>query len=333
MNRLIVKDLQRIAIHCGYRTETTKSARLKAIADSSDFYDGILAQTKPKRPFNILSIDVGLKNFSYSKVSYMGKKADVKDWTVLNLHDSFGTPDYIDEGSLVDSKAYMAKLAVSVVDNVLVSKLWVPNIITIENQRTRSNSSKATLPNVLLNFTLEHMLYAAFAARQNTLPAYQHTAVMPMNSNKMVNYWLTRYTAKSCLYSPSRSKTYRKTILYGWFKEPHLAPFDISSFTDKLPSGFASMGTTLLNNSLKLALNIVRTNTKVDDLVDSLLYNISTARLLAHHQEIKKLLAKDDKEGIIELLDEWDREHIKFILPLLRGREDLYLAKEYEDLE
>lgn len=330
MSLLTIKNLQRLAIHCGYRTEITKSARLAAIADSSKFFDGLLSE-KHSGPFNILSIDVGLKNFSYSKVSYHGNRAHIKDWTVINLHDEFGTPNYTDAGSLVDSKAYMARLAVSVVDNVLISGLWVPNVITIENQRTRSNSSKATLPNVLLNFTLEHMLYSAFAARQTTKKAYAQSVIVPMNANKMVNFWLSRYLAKSC-YTPSKSKSYRKGLLYAWLKAPSSAPVDISDFTSLLPSNFQSMGATLLSESLRLALNITRLNTKTDDLVDSMLYNFGIHRQISNHEEMKDLLTAGEKNEIINKLDQWDRQHLCFLKPYLQENSNLSLSDEYHNI-
>ncbi|OBA20661.1 Ydc2-catalyt-domain-containing protein [Metschnikowia bicuspidata var. bicuspidata NRRL YB-4993] len=329
MNLLRIKDLQRLATHCGYRTDVSKLGRIAAIAETGAFFERVLGN-RPNESLDVLSVDVGLKNFSYSKVSYQQNTADIKEWAVVNLHSKYGTPEYIDEGSLVDLKAYMAKLAVSVVDNVLISSLWVPKIITIENQRTRSNSSKATLPNVLLNFTFEHMLYAAFVARQTTNPAYESLVVMPMNANKMVSFWLSRYIAKGCPYSPSRSKTYRKNMLYGWLKAPHIAPFDISSFTNLLPADFPSMGTNLLNTSLRLALNIEHKGAKVDDLVDSLLYNLSIARQIFHHQEIQTLAAAHDKDGILARLEQWDVEHLKFIEPVLNSS-DLFLATEYQD--
>ncbi|QBM87748.1 cruciform cutting endonuclease 1 [Metschnikowia aff. pulcherrima] len=333
MNRLTTKDLQRVALHCGYRTDVTKSARLRAIKESGEFFDVITAKHNPKKPFNILLVDVGLKNFSYSKVSYTGTTADIKDWNVTNLHDVYGTPEHTDDGSLVDSKAYLAKLALGVVDNVFLAGLWIPNIITIENQRTRSNSKTSTLPNVLLNFCLEHMIYAAFAARQTTNSKLQPTVIMPMHANKMVNYWLSRYTAKQCLYAGLKSKTFRKLALYGWLRQPQLAPFDLSSFTKKLPPDFSSLGPTSLNSALKKALNVTRPNAKVDDLVDSLLYNLSLARQMSLHQEIKKLMEAEDKDAIVCKLAKWDKEHIKFIEPLLLSRDDLFLASEYEALE
>ncbi|GEQ66739.1 hypothetical protein JCM33374_g402 [Metschnikowia sp. JCM 33374] len=330
MNRLNLKDLQRLALHCGYRTDTHKPSRLKAIQESGQFFDGILAVRTPKQPFNVLSVDVGIKNFSYSKVSYTGTKADIKEWSVLNLHDAYGTPDYAHEDTLVDSKAYMAKLSLSVVDNILISKSWVPNIITIENQRTRSTSNKATLPNVLLNYTLEHMLYAAFLARQTTISDIKKTIVVPMSSNKMVNFWMSRYTSMIHPFTPSKSKTCRRTMLFSWLKQPDISPFDMPDFINKFPSNFPKMGPNLSNNALKSVLGITRQQTKVDDLVDSLLYNITISRQISHHLEMKKFIEGDDKDAILELLEQWDKEHISFMDALLQSRPDVCLAKEYE---
>lgn len=312
MNSLKASALKSLALHCGYRSGTTKLARLVAAQKSLDFANRLLRNCRPQDDIRVLSVDVGIKHFSYSKVAYAGSAASIDEWSVLNLHDRFGGAGLQDnavaDDNLADAKAYMAHLALSVVDSVFLQRDWVPHIITIENQRTRSNSNQATLPNVLLNFTLEQMLYAAFAARQSAAKHLQGVHVVPMNSNKMVNFWLSRFVAPLSKIPSAKSKQYRTNLVYSWLAEPSLAPFDIASFSLGLPSDFASQTALRKKASLKAALGLEDSPVKVDDLVDSFLYNMTMALQLQRHRELQS-----GNVDLAELIAKWDRHHHRYL--------------------
>lgn len=321
MNALKLSTLHSLALHCGYPTQTTKVARLEAAKSYWPLLD-LLASF----PVKILSIDVGVKNFSYCKLQYGENTsatggdsptvAKVAEWNHMNLHDRFGAlydPKTADLTSPVDSKAYLAHLALSVVDSVLACPNWTPNVITIENQRTRSNSNSATLPNVLLNFTLEHMIYSAFAARQMANLRLKATVVMPMNSNKMVNFWLTRFIAKSKI-SPAQSKLLRTNLLYGWLSTPQRAPFALPDLN--LALDFEKQSSRTKSALFLDALSLDHRPNKVDDLVDCALYNFAFCKQLQHHYQLRNVL-KDDGD-VTELVQRWDREHCGYLEPLLR---------------
>lgn len=310
MNSLKLTTLHNLALHCGYPTLTTKASRL-AIADA---YRPLLNMFS--FPLNVLSIDVGIKNFSYCKLRYSGRnhKVTIADWNYVNLHDRFGdgySPITAGSVSAVDSKAYLAHLALSVVDNVLACPKWTPNVITIENQRTRSNSNSSTLPNVLLNFTLEHMIYAAFAARKSDSTRLSQTVIMPMNSNKMVNFWLTRFLAKTKL-TAAQSKLLRTNLLYGWLSNPELAPFPLPI---GLEQNFGSLSSRAKTAAFLDLLSLDSRPTKVDDLVDCILYNMAFAKQLEHHLELEK--ARAEHNDISELTARWDKEHCVYLTPLI----------------
>lgn len=331
MNALKLSTIHNLALHCGYPTQTTKIARLEAAASYWPLLDRLASF-----PTKILSIDVGIKNFSYCKLHY-GKQtptapkekpraACIDEWNHINLHDRFGplyVPQTANSASPVDSKAYLAHLALSVVDSVLSCPKWTPSVITIENQRTRSNSNSATLPNVLLNFTLEHMIYAAFAARQMSDSRLKSTVVMPMNANKMVNFWLTRFIAKSKI-SPAQSKLLRTNLLYGWLSAPEQAPFALPDMN--LPPGFGALSARAKTKAFLDALSLDSRPNKVDDLVDCALYNLAFAKQLEHHQELRKALREE--EDVALLVKKWDLQHCGYLEPVLRTQK-VALSGEY----
>lgn len=311
MNALKTLQLHSVALHCGYPTATTKATRLAAIGSYDAFYSRLAA-----KPLDIISVDVGIKNFSYCKASYPSldlPKVQIVQWNHLNLHDKFGalyTAKTSDPTSLVNSTAYLAHLAVHVVDLVFNSPKWVPSVVTIENQRTRSNGNSATLPNVLLNFTLENMLYAACAARAT--PKF-NPDVLPMNANKMVNFWIARFTAKGPRLSGAQSKALRTQLLYGWLSQPANAPFKMD--IGPLLGDFGSLSNRAKTNALLDALSFDSRPKKVDDLVDCLLYNLMYVLRLRHHCQLKTAIENENDLG--ELLHQWNTEHCAYLQPLV----------------
>lgn len=270
-----------------------------------------------------------MKNFSYCKVAYSSYKSPapiISEWNHLDLHKKFGDKYALRTGdpeSLFDSKAYLAQLAVAVVDNVLMDPEWVPHVITIENQRTRSNTNSATIPNVLLNYTLEHMIYAAFAARQQENPNFSKTTVVPMNSNKMVNFWISRWVDNPRV-SALRSKRIRTALLWGWLSDPAKSPFDFKDLMSHLPAEFAELKTSAKTQAVLKSLQFDVCPKKSDDLVDCLLYNLAFIKQLQHHDQLKNC----PDEGLVDLVHLWDVEHCNYIAPLLEEF-NLTLSLEY----
>lgn len=299
MDRLKNSALQSLALHCGYPGGTTKASRLAAVEQGARAARRLLENAPAT--LNVLSVDVGLKNFSFCKLSYnlASPAVAVHQWEHWNLHDRFGA---------AECKPELARLAVGVVDLVFVSS-WVPHIVTIENQRTRSNSNAATLPNVLLNFTLEQMLYAAFAARQSTHPSLASTHLVPVNSNKMVSFWISRFVQTK--FSGARSKRLRAELLYGWLANPQHAPFDLSPIASSLPSNFSALSHTKQNAALLQALHLDNPPKKVDDLVDCLLYNLACAKQLQRHRQLQASL------DLEQLARTWDADHCSYLAPLV----------------
>lgn len=324
MNSLKLSSLHSLALHCGFPTATTKAARLACIANYDDYF---LALGKP-RPLSILSVDVGLKNFSYCYNSYSSLSlptAEILQWNHVNLHEKFGVdyqPKTRDPDSLVDSKAYIAHIAVNVVDKILLAHKNPPNIIMIENQRTRSNGNTSTLPNVLLNFTLENMLYSALTAKGASVS----TEVIPVNASKMVNFWIGRFTGRSTKITSAKSKVLRTQLLYGWLSNPKYSPYKFAGLLSKLPTNLSGLSTRAKTSLVLDQLSFETRPKKVDDLVDCLLYNLMCVLQLRRHSELKKAILKD--EDIAELISKWDADHCLYLQPLIKSA-GLELASDY----
>lgn len=325
-------SINSLALHCGLPTATNKAARLAAIIHLGVPLQNILNNYKNK-PLRVVSVDVGLKNFSYCKTSYQGNSVHIKGWDAVNLHHKFGVYDPVvarySEDSLetniaidrlladtIDSKAYLSRLAVATVDQILVSSDHIPHVITVESQRTRSNANKVTLPNIMLNSSFEHMLYAVLAARQSKCQDLSKIVVIPMHSNKMVNFWLARFLDLKKMTMRS-SKLLRASLLYSWFENPLHSPFNLSPKPIDFPSDFQKLSANKKLKVLTDSLNLSVNPSKVDDMVDSVLYNMAIAKHLQHYQEF--LNCKSNTDAFQMLIDKWDREHCDYLATLTKS--------------
>lgn len=333
--------LHSFGLHCGFPLHVNKAGRLQQISKLSWLLDKIL-KNKGKGPLRVVSVDVGIKNFSYCNIKYSSNANHIDKWDVCDLHSKFGFKDPLfsrylgstryeadketdsfdtdeeleDEKKAIadllddsiDSKAYLSRLAVSVVDEFLLSG-ELPHVITVECQRTRSNTNKLTLPNVMLNHSFEHMLYAVLAARQSSDSKLSNIAIIPMISNKMVNFWLSRFLVRK-KESIARTKKLRSELAFSWFQDEAIAPFKYESCSP-LPPNFPKLNARHKFQSLANALDLNVTPKKRDDLIDSFLYNAAFAKQLQHYKEY---LDCDPTPGAIEaLVKSWDEHHITYL--------------------
>lgn len=329
--------LHSFGLHCGFPLHVNKAGRLQQISKLSWLLEKIL-KNKGKSPLLIVSVDVGIKNFSYCKATYSLEINQIQKWDVCDLHTRFGHRDPLfnrylgateNESNLletgeehedekraiaellddsIDSKAYLGRLAVSVVDEFLLSG-EVPHVITVECQRTRSNTNKLTLPNVMLNHSFEHMLYAVLAARQSSNPKLSSIALIPMNSNKMVNFWLSRFLVRQ-RESNAKTKKMRSELAFSWFQDVAIAPFKYQLHSP-LPSNFQQLSARLKFQNLASSLDLTVVPKKRDDLIDSFLYNAAIAKQIQHFQEY--LDCERTPEAIEALVDGWSQQHITYL--------------------
>lgn len=284
LQQLRVQVLHALAQHCGCAALGRKAERVAEIAAAQATHHTLLAHTwAAHRPLRVLSVDVGLKNFSFCVADYSeGGDMHIAEWLHLNLHEQYGPGDM--------SRTYLAKLAVCVVDDVFLRHQ--PHVATIEMQRTRSNNNQVTLPNVQLNASLEYMLYAAHAAR-----AQPGTLLVPVHATKLANFWLGRFTGKKV---QPPAKRLRSALVSSWLTNPRAAPFDFSA-----GRSYTEVAQSRVIDSLLHSYGV--SAPKKDDLIDSLLYNMAYALQFRHLAELSQCV------DVPALVHRWDTEHLSYI--------------------
>ncbi|KAK6199499.1 cruciform cutting endonuclease [Scheffersomyces amazonensis] len=277
-----VSTLHQIGLISGLPiVNSTKQGRIESLVNGLNLQSRV-----PQQNINILSIDVGIKNFSYCQVNGLRLNIDspsvVSKWAKIDLNEEYGShyEPIISLSSPLDSKRYInyftQKLA-----NDLVQKSNIPDIIVMETQRTRSNNNSITLPNVLLNYTFENILYSNLYNKLPTVP------IIPMASTSMINFWFNRFVTKQSLKKFSTSKKSRLSIFFNWMEKKSL--FTLPGWEDIDHSLSIPKKTKLVLAHLGL-----ESNDKIDDLIDSLFYNLTIKRHLQNQSELINLLNQDD---------------------------------------
>lgn len=296
--------LGQLSILCGLPVQSTKAARARALVDGMK-----MARNLPPT-LKVMAVDMGIKNFSYCQTT----DNVVEKWTKVDLHQRYGltfSPLMSDPNSFVDSRRYLSHLAYNIVDELVVDN---PNIIMVETQRTRSNNMKSTLPNVLLNYTLENMIYAVLYARQTS------SIIIPMNANNMVSYWLNRFVDKTQL--GRNPKKLRIKLVFDWLVND--GPMVMSH---QLPPDFEELTTPKKTRALLHLLGLPPTE-KIDDLVDSLLYALTANHMVANQRKLADVLAQDgDIASLVHILNQ---NHLHLIDRLCQDG-DITLNKYYVD--
>mmetsp|Transcript_4301 Transcript_4301/g.4262 ORF Transcript_4301/g.4262 Transcript_4301/m.4262 type:complete len:347 (-) Transcript_4301:1448-2488(-) len=299
--------LSQVCTSCGLTVKPRKQDKIDAITN------GMQRVASLPRNINVLAIDVGVKNLSYCRLSHIditGDKRpmlDINKWKKIDLHEQYGStyrPLTNDMSSLVDSKRYLSYLAFELVNDIVIRHDDTPHVIVIENQRTRSNQLLSTLPNVLLNYTLENMVYSTFWTLQQQHSWLKDTVVTPMNASKMTHFWLNRF-----IDSPKNSETkkLRIELFFNWICSSN-APF-VHSFI--LPEDFGALSTLKKSKYLLSQLGLPVVNNKIDDLVDSLLYGLTTHASLQNQHYLLELL--NGNGDLLKFVNDRNTEHFKLI--------------------
>lgn len=246
---------------------------------------------------NTLGIDVGFKNFSYCKTTGKEFPLEITKWEKLQLYQKFGT-DYqniLQENSILDKQRYNCHIA-----NELVSYLNLEscNVKIMEVQRTRSGGNLATLPIVQDNRDLERAIFG------KVYPGI----LFPVEVNKMINYWVYAHVNQESKKKLTQyRKKWRAELVLSWygklytlpgFKEQHLTKKGLLEFLD------------------------LDAREKIDDLIDSLLYNLYINSTFSNLKEFGKCLheGNNDLTGVVE-------KRLRFHRDLLQPIYDKYELK------
>jgi cruciform cutting endonuclease 1 len=301
--------LSQVCTTCGLTVKPRKQDKIDAITNGMQMVARLPAKV------NVLAIDVGVKNLSYCKLSQVGiggderPTLDIDQWKKIDLHEQYGStyrPLTNDMTSLVDSKRYLSHLAFELVNDIVIRRDETPHVIVVENQRTRSNQLLSTLPNVLLNYTLENMVYSTIWTLQQQHPRLRDAMVMPMNASKMSHFWLNRFIDRP---QNSQTKKLRIQLFFNWlYGDNDNAPF-VHSFN--LPERFGDFSSLHKSKYLLDQLGLPVVNNKIDDLIDSLLYGLTTHRSLQNQYSLLEVL--NCNSDLLTFAEDRDKEHFRLI--------------------
>ncbi|KAI5966862.1 CCE1 [Candida pseudojiufengensis] len=299
-----ISTLNDIAILCGSPIlGPTKSKRIEGIISQYNlFQNQFLNNVGPTKKQSILSIDIGIKNFSYCK-SYTSSNfnwpIEINKWDKLNLNEKYGI-NYVpvlNPSTIIDQKRYLNFITNSLIDDL---KPNLSKIKIIEIQRTRSNNNSKTLPIIMQNSIFENLLL---------LKIYPEFCFL-VTSFKMIHFWIYRFISKTSEKNLKKNnKIIRKEFIFSVFNKL----FKIPGYTE------SKLDSKKLLEHLKL-----QKNEKIDDLIDSLLYNLLINCQLNNLYEFNNIINnnnENDNGDLIEFIELRNKFHIDLIKPLIEKYE------------
>lgn len=288
--------LTQVALNCGFPTEGTKLHKIDLI------YNGLKLYNFTGDNIDILSIDIGIKNFAYCKSKLNDfSNLKLKNWQNVNLNEKF---KYNQLSNIIDEKNYLSYLSNCIINEIIMITPY-PKIITIENQRTRSNGLAATLPTVLTNYTLENMLYSSIYTNKLYNKNF-NPLVIPLNSRNMVNFWINRFLKKSNIkFNSLLTKKLRINLVLHLLTN-NIINLDIDlkelSIVDKKPNYLLKLINAHSSNKIS----------KIDDLVDCLLYNYMMIQFLQNQSSLANVIEHDlDLDSFVNNLNDKYFEYAK----------------------
>ncbi|KAI5954827.1 CCE1 [Candida theae] len=303
-----VSTLNDIALHCGSPIlGTTKATRIEGILSQYQLY---LTQWHSLTRRNTLSIDIGVKNFSYCKTSTKATESEqlnisnwpllVTHWEKINLDTQYGSSykPLLHQDTVLDTKRYLNHIT----NNLITDRLTPEssNVKIMEIQRTRSNNNAKTLPTIMTNHTLENLLLAKMYP----------DLVIPMTSMKLIHFWLYRFITKESTVKLKRTnKIIRRDLILAWFGKLYQLQEQKQHSVDK------SGGLTV---SLLLEYLGLPQGEKTDDLIDSLLYNLCINCQLNHLAHFHKYVENENNDGnLIDFIEDANQFHLGLIEPVV----------------
>ncbi|RCK66582.1 hypothetical protein Cantr_03586 [Candida viswanathii] len=191
----------------------------------------------------------------------------ITECSKVNLDEMFGNYEpLLNRDSQIDAKRYFQFITRALLEHLEPHK---SDVVVMEAQRTRSIGNTSTLPSVMQCYTLENLIVG------NTYPRI----VIPMTAFQMMNYWVHRFFGKSTVKSVTKNqKAIRFDLLSTW-KD---VLFELPGY------GGAELEKKQVLEYLKL-----EKGEKVDDLMDSLLYNITINSQFQNLRELHELMSTD----------------------------------------
>ncbi|QPG74427.1 hypothetical protein FOA43_001756 [Brettanomyces nanus] len=203
-------ELKQIIKQCGVTmpVKTTKDSMVEEIRSQVFNVD---ENTIMKPPYSLVSIDVGLKNFSLTRfaVPVMGRPKVIQ-WCKLNLSHYTGLPD-----SQFNPIRY-AQIVQKTLFDLVIGQSDFPSVIVVERQRFRTNGGRNVHESILKSNAIEYMLFAAIETLR-VLNKEFNTLLVSSSPHIMASHWEDYYAN----YVPSvvdDSKLVRMKVVDQWLR-------------------------------------------------------------------------------------------------------------------
>ena len=193
-------NLKKLAMSIGAKLGTTKIDRRTSILCQAEVLDELLKVRQKKGNISILSIDAGISNFSYSKFEWPlgSSRPMLVGWDKFSLEKKF-LPAEKPRMTLHPQDTY--ELCYNLTEYLTRDISILPDLFTIEKQRTRSMSSKNILEPVLKVNIMEHILYSNLknkvnfkAIEKGGKSTFLKYMVASSDPQKMTKYWCSLTT-------------------------------------------------------------------------------------------------------------------------------------------
>ncbi|CAI4617592.1 CIC_collapsed_G0034450.mRNA.1.CDS.1 [Saccharomyces cerevisiae] len=263
-------QLKSLSFVIGAVNGTTKEAKRTYIQEQCEFLEKLRQQKIREGRINILSMDAGVSNFAFSKMQLLNNDPlpKVLDWQKINLEEKF----FQNLKKLSLNPAETSELVFNLTE-YLFESMPIPDMFTIERQRTRTMSSRHILDPILKVNILEQILFSNLENKMkytNKIPNTSKLRYMQRFSNKASE----KILSTSILEGNSTSSTKLVEFIGVW--------------NNRIRNALTKKKSFKLCDILEIQDNSgVR---KDDDLADSFLHCLSWMEWLKNYESITELL-------------------------------------------
>ncbi|CCH45167.1 Cruciform cutting endonuclease 1, mitochondrial [Wickerhamomyces ciferrii] len=328
LEKRTVLELKRL-----YITAARKCDLISAI--NTSFQDKSIFQRVPinKKNFNIISIDMGIRNFSYARLQLdktlpLNRPPIIKEWTKFDVNN---WADVSRDASYEPTR--YAHISHRIINEIIFdSNYGSPDLILIERQRIRSGKSKNVLEWVFRVNMFESMLHALIYSKTQTEKLVSDTMIIPSSPLKMGKFWEPSSDGKL---KNKDSKKFRLILVENWLKNyvngpsPDI-PFAISpglidfKELNATKSKTKWLFQTIMKNS---RFNIepkdpqaAKDVQKGDDLTDSLLHSLAWLKW-EKQKMILKMEFRESVEAAMKTSEDMYESHVKEMDRILKKSE------------
>ncbi|ODV85303.1 hypothetical protein CANARDRAFT_23365 [[Candida] arabinofermentans NRRL YB-2248] len=311
-----VSVLSSISKRCGIlpdSSSTKKAVLVEQITSQISAPSLINNHDYQSAPFRLLSIDMGLKNFSFCRLEIPSfpmngnYKPVVKQWNKMNLNEYTGITD--DRFIPTNYSGIVNKIISNLIFNP-ESLQTKPDLIIIERQRFRTGGHKNVQEHILKTNVLEFSLISALQTCTYLQPKKYNSKLQSVSPAAMAGYWVD-YCKLRDPKIDQKSKDLRVDLVHEWLSRHLLGSplesiisepefiigdnFDLSETTDDLihlkkyrsNSKRVYKMVKYLNTKNKTGEIIIddsESSEKGDDMADSLLHGLAYV-----HYELNRL--------------------------------------------